>query len=98
MHWYLFSDPDGCSGNDRKSISDFFKKYLYGTIVLAWTFRIPFFCLAILFLALYGMDQGRDLLLIINSSPLGPITFLITLSILALLNWYLSKNCMCRYQ
>src|SRR5579863_2072846 len=68
-----------------------FSKYLSGTIVLVWTFRIPFFCLMILFLALYGMDQGRDLLLIINSSPLGPVTFLTTLSIMAMLNWYLSK-------
>ena len=74
-----------------KRVFQTFSNYLSGTIVLVWTFRIPFFCLMILFLALYGMDQGRDLLLIINSSPLGPITFILTLSILALLNWYLSK-------
>ncbi len=58
---------------------------------LVWSFRIVFIGLTILFLALWAMDQGRDLLLIINSYHLGPVFFLITISILALLNWYLPK-------
>ena len=68
-----------------------FSIYLTGTVRLIWSFRIPFFGLLVLFLALWGMDQGRDLLLIINSSWLGPLTFLTTISIWALLNWYLPK-------
>jgi hypothetical protein len=66
-------------------------RYLTGTLNLIWSFRIPFFCLLILFLALWVMDQGRDLLLIINSYWLGPVSFLSVISILALLNWYLPK-------
>lgn len=65
--------------------------YLSLTGKLTWEFRIVFIGLLILFLSLWGMDQGRDLLLIINNYHLGPIFFLGTISILALLNWYLPK-------
>ena len=74
----------------RNAFQDF-SGYISGTLKLIWSFRIAFICLLILFLALWGMDQGRDLLLIINSSALGPTALLISVSILALLNWYLPK-------
>ncbi|HEY4935755.1 MAG TPA: hypothetical protein VII44_04210, partial [Puia sp.] len=74
-----------------KSVLQEISAFLAETMYLIWSFRIAFIGLLILFLALWSMDQGRDLLLIINSSWLGPITFLICISILALLNWYLPK-------
>jgi hypothetical protein len=66
-------------------------RYLTVSIRLTWQFRIPFICLLILFFALWAMDQGRDLLLIINSYWLGPVSFLSVTTVLAFLNWYLPK-------
>jgi len=74
-----------------KSALQSLSEYLTGTLKLIWDFRIAFFGLLILFFALWSMDQGRDLLLIINSSRRGPATFLPAVTILALLNWYLPK-------
>ncbi len=65
--------------------------YLAVVTNLIWSFRIVSIGLAILFLSLWSMDQGRDLLLIINSYHLGPVFFLITISVLASLSWYLPK-------
>jgi hypothetical protein len=65
--------------------------YLTGTATLIFKFRIVVLGLAVLFLALWTVDQGRDLLLIINSHKTGPIAFLIAISVLAVLNWYLPK-------
>ncbi len=65
--------------------------YVAGTARLIFDFRIVVLGLAVLFLALWAVDQGRDLMLIINSHKTGPIAFLIAISVLAVLNWYLPK-------
>src|SRR5206468_1507107 len=65
--------------------------YLRVSLELLVKFRIVVFALLFLFIALYESDQGQDLLLVINSSRVGPPSFLVVISFLALLNWYLPK-------
>lgn len=64
---------------------------IFTTFRIVWTFRLIFFGLLFTCLILFGMDQGQDLLLSINSHPIGPVVTLITLSLFALANWYLPK-------
>ncbi len=56
-----------------------------------YNYRIMVVGLAILYLILWLADQGQDLLLNLNTEWYGPISFLITLVVLALLNWHLPK-------
>ncbi|QPH40912.1 hypothetical protein [Pedobacter endophyticus] len=58
---------------------------------LSWTFRIVLIVLFVLFALLNFSDQGQDLLITINTSFWGTIIFLICISVLAALNWYLPK-------
>lgn len=57
----------------------------------SWTFRIVLILLLVLFGLLNFADQGQDLLVTINNSPIGTFIFLISISVLAALNWYLPK-------
>ncbi len=66
--------------------------YLTTTTIVVIKYRIVVLGLLLVFFALWGMDQGRDLLLIVNNdNHTGPILLLSTITILALLNWYLPK-------
>ena len=56
-----------------------------------YNYRILAIGLAILYLVLWIADQGQDLLLNLNTEWYGPISFLVTLVALALLNWHLPK-------
>jgi hypothetical protein len=56
-----------------------------------WIFRIVFIGLIFTFLILWGMDQGQDLLLSINSHPIGPAISLVMISLFAVANWYFPK-------
>ncbi|MGM9476161.1 hypothetical protein ACS5PU_07015 [Pedobacter sp. GSP4] len=58
---------------------------------LSWTFRIVLIVLFVLFALLNFSDQGQDLLITINTSFWGTIIFLLSISVLATLNWYLPK-------
>jgi hypothetical protein len=54
-------------------------------------FRIVVSGLLVIFVLLYAVDQGQDLLLTINYSRIGAGLFMAAISIWALLNWYLPK-------
>lgn len=56
-----------------------------------WVFRIVLTGLIFTFLILWGMDQGQDLLLSINSHPIGPAISLVIISLFAVANWYFPK-------
>ena len=58
---------------------------------ILYNYRILVIGLAILYLILWLADQGQDLLLNLNTEWYGPISFLVTLVVLALLNWHLPK-------
>jgi hypothetical protein len=57
----------------------------------SWTFRIVLILLLVLFALLNFSDQGQDLLVTINNSPMGTFIFLASISVLAAMNWYLPK-------
>jgi hypothetical protein len=54
-------------------------------------FRIVLIGLLIILFLLWAVDQGRDLLLVINDAPAGPVILMLSVFILALINWYLPK-------
>ncbi|ACU61521.1 hypothetical protein Cpin_4061 [Chitinophaga pinensis DSM 2588] len=56
-----------------------------------WTFRIVIIGLLFTLLILWGMDQGQDLLLSINSHRIGPAVSLLVITLFALANWYFPK-------
>jgi len=56
-----------------------------------FSFRIVVSGLLVIFVLLYAVDQGQDLLLTINYSRTGAGLFMAVISIWALLNWYLPK-------
>jgi hypothetical protein len=70
-----------------KRLSDF-------TVTLThilWNNRVSVIGLLVLYFALWKSDQGQDLLINLNASHWGPITFYIVLSILATFYWYWPK-------
>jgi len=60
--------------------------YYYG-----WKFRIVLLGLLTLFLLMAFTEQGKDLLVTINTSDWGIFWFFTATTVLALLNWYLPK-------
>lgn len=58
---------------------------------ILYNYRIVVVGLFILFIVLWLADQGQDLLLNLNTEWYGPISFLVTLVVLASLNWHLPK-------
>jgi hypothetical protein len=76
---YLFSLPHALSN------------LLVGTMNILVRFRIVVISHLALFVIIWLADQGRDLLLIINSSIGGFIFFLFSIWVLALLSWYFPK-------
>ncbi|MDB5141860.1 MAG: hypothetical protein JWQ66_573 [Mucilaginibacter sp.] len=54
-------------------------------------FRIVVIGLLVILFLLWAVDQGRDLLLVINDAPAGPVVLILSVFILALINWYLPK-------
>ncbi len=58
---------------------------------LLWRNRVSVIGLLVLYFALWKSDQGQDLLINLNASHWGPLTFYIILSILATFYWYWPK-------
>jgi len=58
---------------------------------LLWRNRVSVIGLIVLYFALWKSDQGQDLLINLNASHWGPITFYIILTILATFYWYWPK-------
>lgn len=54
-------------------------------------FRIVVIGLLFILFLLWAVDQGRDLLLVINDAYAGSVILIIAVSILAILNWYMPK-------
>lgn len=64
---------------------------LTGGLNILWKFRIVIIGLSVIFLFLWLLDQGKDMLLTINSSIPGTLLFLSTTLLLALFNWFFPK-------
>lgn len=64
---------------------------LKGFVYYGWKFRIVLTGLLTLFLLMAFTEQGKDLLVTINTSDWGIFWFFTTTTVLALLNWYLPK-------
>jgi len=58
---------------------------------LLWRNRVSVIGLLVLYFALWKSDQGQDLLINLNASHWGPVTFYAILSILATFYWYWPK-------
>lgn len=58
---------------------------------ILYNYRIIVIGLLVLYIILWIADQGQDLLLNLNTEWYGPFSFLITIVVLALLNWHLPK-------
>jgi hypothetical protein len=77
-----------------KHIAHFFNKIssAFSTgVTVIWKFRIVTVFMMIIFLGFWLTAQGQDMLMILNTSRLGTIVFLMLISIWAILNWYLPK-------
>lgn len=66
-------------------------KFMSQALAEFWNFRIVLIGLLILYAVLNLVDQGEDLLVAIGDSMRGTIWFVLTIFVLALLNWYLPK-------
>ncbi|MEJ5961031.1 patatin-like phospholipase family protein [Pedobacter immunditicola] len=64
---------------------------LKGFVYYGWKFRIVLTGLLTLFLLMAFTEQGKDLLVTINTSDWGIFWFFTATTVLALLNWYLPK-------
>jgi len=64
---------------------------LKGFVYYGWKFRIVLLGLLTLFLLMAFTEQGKDLLVTINTSDWGIFWFFTATTVLALLNWYLPK-------
>ena len=62
-----------------------------GFVYYGWKFRIVLMGLLTLFLLMAFTEQGKDLLVTINTSDWGIFWFFTATTVLALLNWYLPK-------
>ena len=60
-------------------------------VAAIWKFRIVMIFLTVIFLGFWMTAQGQDMLMILNTSRLGTILFLVLISLWAVLNWYLPK-------
>lgn len=72
----------------------YLKRFSWFSIVLShilWANRVSVTGLLVLYFALWKSDQGQDLLINLNASHWGPVTFYIILSILATFYWYWPK-------
>lgn len=65
--------------------------FLKSILGLSWKFRIVLLAMLVFLLLISLSDQGRDLLVTINTSAAGIILFYIVVSVFAALNWYLPK-------
>lgn len=66
-------------------------RYAKEVFQLISTFRIVVISMLVLYLALWYADQGQDLLVNLNSHPVGPIVFFTAITVLASLHWHLPK-------
>ena len=69
------------------AISNYIKLFLRQV----WVNRVSAIGLLIIYLVIWKADQGMDLLLNLNSHPLGVGFFYILITALAILNWYLGR-------
>ena len=73
---------------------EYLKRFSAFTIVLVhilWSNRVSAIGLLVLYFSLWKSDQGQDLLINLNASHWGPITFYVILTILATFYWYWPK-------
>lgn len=61
-------------------------------VIQLWHFRIVIIGLFVIYAVLNQVDQGKDLLVAINSSGWGIFWFIMVIFVLAVLNWYLPKT------
>ncbi|HYF32933.1 MAG TPA: patatin-like phospholipase family protein [Chitinophagaceae bacterium] len=59
--------------------------------LILYNYRIVVIGLLVLYIILWIADQGQDLLLNLNTEWYGPFSFLVTIVVLAILNWHLPK-------
>ena len=73
---------------------EYLKRFSAFSIVLVhilWSNRVSVTGLLVLYFSLWKSDQGQDLLINLNASHWGPITFYVILTILATFYWYWPK-------
>jgi len=70
-----------------RNISD----YIKNKTQQLWRYRVILLTIIIFSFPIWLMDQGQDLMVNINASDRGVITFMTLITITAFLNWYLSK-------
>jgi hypothetical protein len=68
-----------------------FSAFAITMVHILWENRVSVIGLLVIYFALWKSDQGQDLLINLNASHWGPITFYIILSILATFYWYWPK-------
>jgi hypothetical protein len=79
---------------NKMSFSEFLKgltKWVTRVLFILWIFRVVVISLLVLYLVLWKVDQGQDLLVNLNDEHLGIILFYISITILAALHWHVPK-------